>query len=169
MKKVFVIILFLIGLIVPTVLIVKSIKFDQQCGGYLKQAADANTPELALERINMAIDYIEANQLTSGYTSLIWKTEDENIGFWYQNILACRDELQSCLESSQLEKTNVLMKVRESLTDNSDGSVKLTVPDGISKYPNNWLWAILLTLSMLVLIIGVCWFIYILELWGKNN
>ena len=164
MKKVFVIILFLIGLIVPTVLIVKSIKFDQQCGGYLKQAADANTPELALERINMAIDYIEANQLTSGYTSLIWKTEDENIGFWYQNILACRDELQSCLESSQLEKTNVLMKVRESLTDNSDGSVKLTVPDGISKYPNNWLWAILLTLSMLVLIIGVCWFIYILEL-----
>ena len=143
-------VLLVVALLVPAILIVKSIKFDQQCGGYLKQAADANTPELALERLNVAIDYIEDNNLTDGYTSLLWNTEDENVGFWYRNIIACREELQSCLESNQLEKTNVLMKVRESLTDSSKGSVSLTVPCGISKHPSNWLWAVMLTLSIIV-------------------
>jgi len=163
MRKFFIVVLLVVSLIIPTVLIVKSIKFDQQCGGYLKQAADANTPELALERINVAISYIEKNHLTEGYTSLMWKTEDENIGFWYNNIVACRDELQSCLESSQLEKTNVLMKVRESLTDNGDSGVNLTIPDGISKYPNNWLWAILLTISMIILVLDELWIVYVIE------
>ena len=82
--------LFVVGLIAPTVCIVKSIKFDQQCAGYLKQVADANTPEIALDRITVAIDYVDANNLTEGYTSVLWRTEDENIGFWYQNLLACK-------------------------------------------------------------------------------
>lgn len=152
MKKLLAIILLLLGLIVPTILTVKQVKFDQGCEGYLKQAADANTPDLALERINHAIDYIESNGLTEGYTSIFWKTEDENIEFWYKNILACREELELVLESSQLEKTNVLMKVRESLTDNGE-HVVITIPQGIHKYPHNGLWALLLSVS-LVLIIG---------------
>jgi hypothetical protein len=55
----------LLSLIVPTIVIVKSVQFNQQCAGYLKQAADANTVELALERVNMALDYIESHGLTS--------------------------------------------------------------------------------------------------------
>ena len=162
MKKVLAIILLLMGLIVPTILAVKQVKFNQGCEGYLKQAADASTPDFALERINRAIEYIESNNLTSGYTSLFWKTEDENIEFWYQNILACREELQDCLQSSQLEKTNVLMKVRESLTDNGE-HVVITIPQGIHKYPHNGLWALLLSISLIVLIgsacyLGVCLF-----------
>ena len=67
------------------------IDFQQQCGGYLKQAADANTVELARERLNLAINYIEAKGYTTGYTSIFVKTEDENIGYWYQNIKACQN------------------------------------------------------------------------------
>lgn len=52
MKKLIVIMLAMLGLVAPTALIVKSVKFDQECGGYLKQAANAATPELALERLN---------------------------------------------------------------------------------------------------------------------
>jgi len=163
MKKLIAVVLIILSLIVPTVLIVKSIHFDQNCGGYLKQAADANTPELAIERLNLAIAYIEANHLTDGYTSLVWKTEDENVGFWYKNIVACRDELMECLECSQLEKTNVLMKVREALTDNGDSGTQLTIPNGISKYPNNWLWAILLTISILVMLGSGAWLWWLIE------
>lgn len=145
------ILLLVIGLIVPCICIVKSIHFDQKCGGYLKQTADANTPELALERINKAISYIEENGLTTGYTSVFWKTEDENVEYWYKNIKACQKELSECMSSTQLEKTNVLMKVRETLTDDSEKGTKLTIPKGISRYPHNFVYGILLTLSLITI------------------
>ena len=111
------VILLIVSLIVPAIVIVKSVKFSQECTGYLKQAADANTVELALERIDLALNYIESHNLTSGYTSVLWRTEDENIEYWYRNIKACREELENNIEASSLEKSNVLMKVRETLTD----------------------------------------------------
>jgi hypothetical protein len=145
------------------VCIVKKIQFKQECSGYLKQAADANTPEIALQRIDKALAYIEANDLTDGYTSVLWRTEDENIGFWYENIKACKKELEGCLNSTQLEKTNVLMKVRESLTDSGEKGTTLTIPSGIHKYPNNTLWAILLWVSILAMIADIIWMMWISE------
>ena len=153
MKKLaFPIVLMLVGCIVPTACIVKKVQFKQECSGYLKQAADANTPEIALDRINRALSYIEAHNLTEGYTSVLWRTEEENVGFWYENIKACKKELEECLDSSQLEKTNVLMKVRESLTDNGEKGTKLTIPYGIHMFPNNTLWAFLLSVSFIILV-----------------
>lgn len=146
--------LFIISLIVPAIVFVKSIQFNQQCAGYLKQAADANTVELALGRINLALDYIEAHNLTNGYTSVIYRTEDENIGYWYENIKACQKELEANMDASSLEKSNVLMKVRESLTDEGEDGTVLTIPDGISRYPNNLMWGVLLLLSLFLFIIG---------------
>ena len=152
MKKIIYLALFICALVVPTILIVRSIQFTQQCEGYLKQAADASTPELALERLNYAIAYIEDHGLTEGYTSVFYKTEDENVGFWYTNLLECRNELQNCLDKSQLEKTNVLMKTREALIDNGESGTKLTVPDGIYKFPHNFWWSLGLLLSLLYII-----------------
>ena len=133
---------------------VKSIKFDQNCGGYLKQTADANTPEIALERISLAIDYIEAKRLKFGYTSVLYKTEDENVEFWYKNIKACQKELENCLDGTQLEKSNVLMKVRESLTDDYNGRTTLTLPTGISRHPYNKAWAWACWSAVIVLIVS---------------
>lgn len=156
MKKItLIIVLFILALIAPVTCVVKSIQFKQDCSGYLKQAADANSPELALSRLNKAIEYIEANHLTQGYTSVLWRTEDENIGFWYENIKTCQSELASCLEGTQLEKSNVLMKVRESLTDDSKDGTELTIPAGISRYPNNleyglWMWISCIVLTFCI-------------------
>jgi hypothetical protein len=156
-KYVFLILLIVAGLITPVSCTVKRIQFKQECSGYLKQAADANTAEIALERLNLALDYIERNNLTDGYTSILWRTEDENIGFWYQNVKACKKELQDCLDGTQLEKSNVLMKVRESLTDNGDKGTVLTIPSGIYLYPSNTLFCILNWLSVIAILIGVGW------------
>lgn len=163
MKPAFITLLILISLIAPTCCIVKSIKFNQQCAGYLKQTADANTPEIALERLNLALDYIEHHNLTSGYTSVLWKTEDENIGFWYSNLKACQSELQNCLDGTQLEKSNVLMKVRESLTDDGEKGTHLTIPSGISRYPNNATWGVARLLSYLLLLSAVGYAIYLFD------
>ena len=88
-KTIFILLLTAISFVTPTILVVKNVKFNQNCTGYLKQTADANTVDLAISRLNMALDYIEANNLTEGYTSVLWKTEADNIGFWYQNLKSC--------------------------------------------------------------------------------
>lgn len=144
--------------IVPIICIAKGIVFNQNCGGYLNQAANANSVELALERLNIAIKYAENNGMTCGYTSVLWKTENDNVGYWYRNLKTCQKELENSLDSSQLEKTNVLLKVRESLTDIGDKGTVLNKPNGISRYPNNALFGILNWVSVFMLIIGICIF-----------
>ena len=166
------VLLVIIGAIVPTIVIVKNIQFDQNCEGFLKQAADANTVELASERIAKALEYIEANNLTSGYTSVLWKTEDENVEYWYNNIKACQNELKTATNSSQLEKTNLLMKVRESLTDigkGDNGGTVITIPDGISRYPNNTFWGILRWISWIMFAAGVLLLCIIFANWIEEN
>ena len=163
MKYVIPILLMVMSLFTPVACTVKGIHFNQECEGYLKQAADANTAEIALDRIDLALEYIERNNLTDGYTSVLWRTEDENIGFWYQNIKACKSELESCIGGSQLEKSNVLMKVRESLTDNGDSGTELTIPSGLCRYPNNAVYMLFGWLSLFAFIIGLCWFLYLIE------
>jgi len=153
------IVLFFLGLIVPVICLVRQIQFNQQCGGYLKQAADANSIELAIERLDIALNYIEAHDLTQGYTSVLWKTEDENVEYWYRNIKACRDELVENVDASPLQKSNMLMKVRESLTDDGgENGVKITVPPGISRYPYNAGFGILRIISWIMIFLGISLF-----------
>ena len=152
--KVFIsIIVFILTLISPILTTIKSIQFDQKCGGYLKQAADANSVELAERQLNLAIDYIEQHELTSGYTSVLWNTEDENIEYWYNNLKQCQKELAATKDNSTLENTNVLMKLRESLTDVDQNGTTLTIPYGISRYPNNLLYGILNIISGIIFIL----------------
>ena len=138
------------------------VEFNQNCTGYLKQAADANTIELAIDRLDKAIEYAEIKNLTDGYTSVLWKTEDENIGFWYKNLKASRVELEKALNSSQMEQTNVLMKLRETLTDNNENGTYITYPSGLWKYPNNMEFAIFACFIHL-LFIGI-WIYFLVRL-----
>ena len=130
----------------------KNIVFKQNVTGYLKRAADANTIGLAKEELSRAITYLEKNQLTKGYTSVIYITPDEDIDFWYRNLKTSQSELQNLNSDSPLEKTNVLIKLRETLLDTSSKGTKVTVPKGISVFPNNTLWLILGWIALFSLI-----------------
>jgi len=150
-----------------TVRIVKYVQFSLECEAYLKRAADANTVELAKEELAKAIDYAEKNNLTEGIVSIFLKNPANDIEFWYHNIKSAYDELENVPEdASQLEKTNVLMKLRESLTDrDSNGGTKVIYPFGITIYPNNVLyfwWCILSSV-----IGGVFWTLFIVAVGVK--
>ena len=143
MKKM-VVMLFILSLVFVLVgtgvRIYKGYSFDINCKSHLKRAADANTVETAKKELNISLVYMEKNNLTSGIVSIILKQPKNDIGFWYENIKASRDELNNISpETSQLEKTNVLMKLRETLLDNGE-STTVTCPDGISIYPMNVLY-----------------------------
>ena len=150
-------ILLLLSLSIFGFRISKKVTFKQNVSGFLKRSADSNTIGLAKQELKRAVDYLEANNLTSGYTSILWETPDEDIGFWYQNLKATLNELENVQsEATTLEKTNILMKLRETLMDaGGEGKERVTLPDGINVYPNNKLWAFLMLCAFTGLILSV--------------
>lgn len=141
-------------LMIPFVLwmivrIVAGVSFDIDCGGHIKRAADANTVELAAQELRTVIVYCDEHRLTSGVVSIILKQPKNDVGFWYTNLKASLTELEKVTSTtSQLEKTNILIKLRETLLDHSQ-TVSITAPDSITIYPNNvmyfW-WAVIGTI-----------------------
>lgn len=138
------------------------VNFERFCEGNLKRAADANTVGMAVQEMKTAINYIEREGLTEGYTSILWRTPDADVGFWYKNLKSSLNELENINpNATQLEKSNVLMKLRETLLDKGDRGVEgVTSPSGISVYPHNTGTAIFGLLSLLALCMVCPRFIY---------
>ena len=121
-----------------TVRIVKFVQFDMNCTQYIKRAADANTVELAKEELAKAISYAEKNNLKEGVVSIFLHQPKNDVGYWYKNMTQSYSELDKLSgNATSLEKSNVLMRLREALTDNNESGVSVTIPDGISIYPKN--------------------------------
>lgn len=142
------IVLMLVSMVIFGFRIVKKVELKQNVSGYLKRAADANTIDLAHQELTKAITFLEANEMTSGYTSILWQTPDEDISFWYQNLKASQTELANLKSDSALERTNVLIKLRETLLDTGE-KTRVTVPKGLSVYPNNKVWALLMLVAII--------------------
>ena len=153
------------------------IQYEREVGGYLKQAADANTTELAEQKLKQAIDGMDKRGICPGeakegkltfskecFTSVLWRTPDEDVGYWRENIQATYDDLHGMTpeeRADNLIESNQLMKVRETLLDNSgQHGVSVTAPQGISKYPNNKFLAFFMTGSVLLLFgtLGFFWY-----------
>ena len=142
----------------------KAIKWSINVEGHLKRAADANTIEMAQKELTQVIDYLESVNMTKGDTSIIWSTPDTDIGFWYENLNSSLNELKKVTaETSQLEKTNLLMKLRETLLDHGERGDIVTQPLNIFYYPYviisllNWLF-------LLLVIVAICVFLIVSKL-----
>ena len=139
--KIFLIILCIVLIIVPFIVwgcaIVNAVEFDSNCTGYLKLAADANTVQLAEKHLTSAITYLENNNLTSGYTKIIIYKPTNDIGLWYENLKSAQTLLQEACANdnlTELESSNILMKLRETLLD---GEGTITHPICISMHPHS--------------------------------
>ncbi len=125
-------------LVLSGVRTVKWVLFNRDCGEHIKRAADANTVEMAAEEMRTVIRYLEENRMTEGYTSVLYNSPDEDVGFWYKNLKSSLEELEKVKpETAQLERSNILLKLRETLLDHGDRGDAVTAPNGISVFPNN--------------------------------
>src|SRR3989344_7544833 len=123
--------------------VVKMVLFNRDCGDHIKRASDANTVEMAKEEMRTVIRYLEENKKTNGYTSILYNTPDEDVGFWYKNLKSSLEELEKVKpETTQLERSNVLLKLRETLLDHGASGDTVPVPNGISVFPNNIFYAL---------------------------
>ena len=128
-----------------TVRTVKNVSFDKNCIQYIERAANANTVELAKEELKKAISYAESKNLTKGRVSIFLNQPKNDIGYWYKNLKTSYEELENLpSDASTVEKTNALMNLRETLTDSTADGTIATYPDGISIYPNNKIYFILI-------------------------
>ncbi len=134
--------------------------FDIDIGGHMKRAADANTIEMATEEMRIVVQQIETKGLTEGYTSIMYRTPDEDVGFWYRNMKSSLAELESISQNAtQLEKSNVLMKLRETLLDSAKNGDSITAPPGIPRYPYNTSYAAFGWGGLFALVLGICLYV----------
>ena len=134
----------------------KAIQFDRKCRDYLKNAADANRIPMAKDRLHQALDYIRQKGLTEGHTSILYTSPDEDVGFWYNNLNDAYKSLEQMKPGyTELEESNMLMKLRETILDDRE----VTLPPGISRFPHNRRWAMyhlfcILSMAILLLVVA---------------
>lgn len=123
-------------------------KFERACTSHLHRAAVANTIELASSELGVALKYLEDHDLTAGNTALFYETPADDLGFWYQNLKAAQGVLSHSKDASPLERTNVLLKLKESLT---------SPPMDISIYPNQRTWYGITGVIFAAFLVGFVW------------
>lgn len=82
MRLIIFLVSFLVLIVFGGVFAVKKIQFNMNVTDYLERASNSNTVETAKRELDIALKYLEDNNLTSGYTSVFYRTPDEDIGFW---------------------------------------------------------------------------------------
>ncbi|MGB7762916.1 MAG: hypothetical protein WBL61_23985 [Bryobacteraceae bacterium] len=134
--------------------IVASIRYGIDCGRQ-KRAADANNIELAKQELAVATSYLERHRMMAGYTSVLYNEPSEDVGFWYKNLDMSLQELErEPATASELEKSNLLLKLRQTLLDTSSGTESVTEPSGISIFAHNVAYAAWAWISLLAVVAG---------------
>lgn len=104
--------------------------------GHLKRAADANTVSLAMQELETALAYVKEKGLEKGNTSIWWEVPENDIEFWISNLTQSLEELKRLPEdSSTLEKSNTLLKLRETILDDGSRGQHVTQPNWIYVFP----------------------------------
>jgi len=119
--------------------IVRTIDFDQSCYVYLERAATSGNINFAKASLRIALTYIEKRGMTSGHTSILYKTSGEDVGLWYHNLSKSLSKMSVDInkmdtKTAQSWRTAMLAQLRETIL-NRDGDVDH--PMSISLFPHN--------------------------------
>jgi len=110
--------------------------------------------------LDIALKYLEDNDLTNGYSYYFIKDRQSDIGFWYTRLKTARSDLDAItVDASGLETSNILMKLRETLLDREG----VVAPAGIAGYPYQRWFAFSGILSFIGLVFCGIFLIAILE------
>ena len=162
MHRITAIVFGIVLLIILGLVTVRKIQYERDVSGHLKLAADANSTEFAERKLKLATDGMEAWDFCNDggencFTSVIYRTPEDDVGYWRENIESTLADLQSMSDAERADnliESNQLMKVRETLLDSGPSGDHVTDPKGIFKYPNNTGFALWLTVALIGLGIG---------------
>lgn len=126
------------------------IHYAFECKRNLGIAVQTESISEARNRLRRAIDLVRKKGATNGYTSILRKTEDENVELWFNNLISALAEVDEWEKLLFLEKEESLEKIRKILT--FDGEI--VIPNGIAVAPHNRVFFLWGWLSIIVLILS---------------
>lgn len=132
--------------------IVKNQEFDNNATYYIDGASKAKDIKSACEQINIANDYLVNNGLTSGYTSIISRTPDEDLFVFYQDI--DKKMKYFCLTKDYTDESYIIL-YQKYVDMREMKPHDISVPPGISIYPYNLLYLIWMFVSIVMAIISI--------------
>lgn len=97
----------------------------------------------AKEELTKAIAYLEKESLISGYTSILWKTSDQDVGIFY-------GKLEELLDAS--EEAGITPMFFPNLE-----KIRWKIPRGMPFFPYNRTMALLLVSAVFFLFCGFFW------------
>jgi len=160
-------IIILIGMIIVTIVCWYGNRVG--CKDYLKLAGDAPNVQKANEFLEKALVYMEKRGLTSGNSAFIFRTPSSDVGIWYNQIKGAQQTVANIIgrgdAASQLEKDNVLMKIREVVLDQDEKGTTVTMPPNITIFPFQWLFLLTIVVGVLMIIVGGA-ILYFCEEWS---
>lgn len=126
--------------------------FEAQCLEYIEQSAKAGTPEVAIEHLGSALEYIEKHNLSQGTTAVLWPGPSDSLDLWHRHLAIVLMKLQDVPKDASLnDTTETLRRVQDILVTPQGRAV---APAGISVYPYNKEIAGIACFSLLLLIGG---------------
>jgi len=153
-------VVFLMWLSVMGSMIYESCEYQAGFSSYVERAAYGNSYETVAPSLDAAIAYLENNDLTEGFTSVLYKTADEDLAWYYQNLKEIRADLDRAGPDGfylPAEKDLLFLNLKTRLL-RSSGNV--AAPIGISRFPHNTAYCILLWISTILLLgFFFCWVI----------
>lgn len=114
------------------------IQFNIGIENYISQAASSPSPQVASDKLSVAIAEIERQRLTQGNTGVLFTYPTNDVGFWYKRLTDSRAILMRLPPGdAELEVSNTMMRVHESLVANGKEGSSVIAPEGISIFPHN--------------------------------
>ncbi|MFA5359395.1 MAG: hypothetical protein WC349_00335 [Patescibacteria group bacterium] len=115
-----------------------AVGFDNNCAQHIKRAAKAVTVEEARESLKVAVAYIEQEGLTEGYTSIFYRSKDENVKLWYSKVKGSLRGLEKITSGTTRDgELKMLIQLKKALFKSSPIGDVVILPPGISAYPHN--------------------------------
>lgn len=143
------------------------IELQQDIVSPLKKASDAPTLQSANELLKKAVGNIEKKGLDEGNSYLLYADDNSSLDLWYGQLKLAQIETDKLLSDSSLSRvdmSNHLIKLRETIVDDTNNGTKVTKPPYLQLYPYNWLQVLGIVFSIVTIVLGFVLCIAYLEI-----
>lgn len=129
----------------------KSQYFDNHCAHHITRSIQEHKVlEHSINELNIAINYVEQHNLTTGYTSVFDYSADDDIDIFYRGLIEKRNYIQKLKDRDTELNSFIEFTEMRGYTGQS-----VHIPDGISIYPYNVLYFIFSIVSGILFVIGM--------------
>jgi len=121
---------------------------------HIDRASATSDIDEAANEMHLAKQYLEKRDMAHGYTSVVWRSEDEDLGVFYGTIVKRSNYLDDLQTIHTRDKTVFEDMITYTRMTNMKAQEQ-KVPDGISIYPHNVFFVYWFFVSLVLAAVGI--------------